>query len=366
MDTLRSLKNAVVERITGRPASSEGTASLGQFVKEKAEKVLGQNQSAPQVAPAGNQAAPARNAQEVIHAEKQRHQLPPGSYDVANVSQKDLDKLRASKDPRDHRLAATIERSQKAYGEMMANGSQIIANRSDDNGGSPVVTILPPGFDRSKDARVHTHYHGWHSTVADPKGHGAGLTQRLEEIQKRDAASGKQTVIVLPEAHNAPDKGGAVHTDWSNVKSQAGTTQDALDAAGVTKVNYQVVSAHSAGGQAIANAINNDKSGNGLKADRLELQDSLYGSQGAVAAWGKTANGKAARQVVYYHGTNPGGRDDAFKGAFPGRYHYVRVPAPKPGDIPTVQNPQGKDVPAWNADAHNRAKGEFMDTWPDA
>ena len=353
METLSSLKSILLEKVRSlRGGTSKPPSTVGQFASQRADQVLG---------------APSQ-PQEVLRPEKVQPTpaLPAGSYDVSQISKEQLNGLRASKDPKDHRLAATIERSQAAYAEMISQGSQVIANRSEGNGGYPVVTIKPPGFDPNKDARVHTHYHGYHSTVADPKGHGAGLTARLEEMHKRDAANGQQTVVVLPEASNAPDQGGRVKTNWGNVKSQARTTEDSLTAAGVTHPGYRVVSAHSGGGDAIANAINSDKSGAGLQADRLELQDSLYGSQGAVAQWGITPNGKAAKQVVYYHGTNTPGHDKQFPKTFGSRYHRVEVGTPRASDIPKVENPAGKLVPAYNANPHDRTKGQYLDQFPDA
>ena len=63
-------------------------------------------------------------------------------------------------------------------------------------------------------------------------------------------------------------------------------------------------------------------SGAGLQADRLELQDCLYGSQGPVAAWAKTPNGQAIGNVAYFHGTNTNS-DAGLKNAFQGRYHRL-------------------------------------------
>lgn len=333
-------------------------SGIGSFLQDRARRILGETSAAR---------LPRVSAQELTRAEKPAppHQLPEGAFEVSKVSPEQLQKLKSSKDPKDHRLAATIERSRTAYADMIHNGSEVIAQRLESNGGYPVVTILPPGFDRNREARVHTHYHGYHSTVADPKGHGAGLTQRLEQIQKRDAANGQQTVVVLPEASNAPDQGGRVATNWSHVLSQSKTTQEALSTAGVQKPGYRVVSAHSGGGDALTYAIARDKTGAGLQADRLELQDCLYGSQGPIAQWGKTEPGRAARQVVYYHGTNESGRDQAFKSAFPGRYHYVPVGHPKASEIPQVHSPSGQSLPAFNANPHDRTKGEFLDSFPD-
>lgn len=285
---------------------------IGQFVAEKAIGALGpQKPAAPPVQPQPLP-QPVQAAQPA--APPPRHELPPGSYDVASITAEQLDGLKRSKNPKDQALAATIQRSRTAYAELLKNGSQIIAHRNEGNGGQPVLTLLPPGFDPSHETRVHTHYHGYNATVADDKNHGAGLTNRLAEIQKR---GGPQTVIVLPECANA--QGGKYATDWSNVKSQSETTNQALQAAGVSNPTYRVVSAHSGGGDALTYALSRDKTGAGLQADRLELQDCLYGSQGPVANWAKTENGRAARSIVYFHGTN-NASDSGLKSAFGDRY----------------------------------------------
>lgn len=309
MDTLRSLAPIVSE---GLQWAILPQVKLGQFVAEKAIGALGpQKQAAPPVQP---QAAPTQAA-EPPATPPRKHELPAGSYDVANITPEQLDGLKRSKNPKDQALAATIGPSRTAYADLIKNGSQIIANRSEGNGGQPVLTVLPPGFDAGKETRVHTHYHGYNATVADGKNHGAGLTNRIEEIQKR---GGPQTVIVLPECNNA--QAGKYATDWSNVKSQANTTNESLQAAGVTRPTYRVVSAHSGGGDALTYAVNRDKTGAGLQADRLELQDCLYGSQGPVASWAKTENGQAARSVAYFHGTNDAS-DAGLRKAFGDRYH---------------------------------------------
>ena len=309
MDTLRSLGPIVSE---GLQWTLMPQIKLGQFVAEKAQQALGpQQQAAPPVQPQPVQQAQAPQTT----PPPQKHQLPPGSYDVASITPEQLDGLKHSKDPKDQALAATIQRSRSAYADILQNGSQIIANRNEGNGGQPVLTVLPPGFDPAKETRVHTHYHGYNATVADGKTHGAGLTNRIEEIQKR---GGTQTVIVLPECANAQP--GKYATNWSNVKSQNDTTHQALQAAGVEIPTFPVVSAPSGGGDALTYAIGHDKSGSGLQADRLELQDCFYGSQGPVAGWAKTENGQAAQSVVYLHGTNDAS-DSGVKKAFGNRYH---------------------------------------------
>ncbi|MBS2035728.1 hypothetical protein JST97_12125 [bacterium] len=315
MDTLRSVGGVVSE---GLGWALLPQLKIGQFVAEKAIAALGrQNQPAPAVQPLAQPQAQAQTPVQTagpVQNPPQPRQLPPGSYDVATITPEQLDALKHSKDPKDHALAATIQRSKAAYGDLMKNGSQIIANRQDGNDGQPVLTLLPPGFDPGRETRVHTHYHGYSATVADSKNHGAGLTNRIAEIQQR---GGPQTVIVLPECANA--QSGKYSTNWSNVKSQTDTTEGALKAAGVTNPTYRVVSAHSGGGDALTYALAHGKNGAGVQADRLELQDCFYGSQGPVAQWAQTPNGQAVHSVVYLHGTNDAS-DAGVRRAFGKRY----------------------------------------------
>lgn len=278
--------------------------------------------------------------------------LPAGTYDVATITPDQLHDLQQSRSPGDRAMASTIQRAQHAYADRIASGARVLVNTSPGNGGRPVLTMIPPGFDYSRPATVQTHYHGWNATVADNKGHGAGLSFRMEEIQRQNP----QAVFVLPECGNA--KAGAYHTDWSNVRSQADTTNDALGAAGITNVGARVVSAHSGGGAALQRAIDRHPDGSGLQADRLEMLDCLYGSQGSIARWARTPNGQACNDAVYYHGTNDTHASDGLHHAFGDHYRRVNVSAPHP--VPTGVTPDGRTVPRFNADAHNRTVGEFL------
>ena len=355
------------------PTAESGKGFFG-WLRDLADRALGRHTSQPAVPVTAQQPTPTlasvpespTTQAAAAAAGPAPRELPPGSYDVGHVTKQQLDGLRASSDPKDHRLAATIERSQTAYRDILSQGGEIIANRQEGNGGNPVVTILPPGFDPNRETRVHTHYHGYNSTVAEPPGKGAGLTPRIQDIQARDRESGQQTVFVLPEAANAPDQGGAYKTDWSRVKSQTATTAGALEAAGVTHTGYSVVSAHSGGGEALRAAITHTPNGEGLKCDRLELQDCLYGAQSSINAWAATPDGQAAKQVVYFQGTNSNGADAGFSRSFPGRYQHVQVAAPGPHDIPTVHDLSGREVPAYGASSHNRTKAQYLDFIPDA
>ena len=265
-----------------------------------------------------------------------------------NISRDRIEELKQSKDPKQRalgaklesdrqqgdaieaqrRLGLTIERAKVAYADLLNQKppAKIYVTTSAGNGGQPVLVIVGPGVDAKHPAKhVHTHYHGDNATVADPAGSKAGTNARIADQLKREP----QSVWVLPEStarpkakeewpqqQDSPTHDGSYFANWDHVQSQVQTTTDALKAAGVDGTNAKhVVSFHSRGGEALMN-IMRDKSGNGLKADRLELHDCLYGSQTSAAAWGATANGKAVARVVVYRGWLPSDRGDVVGAAF--------------------------------------------------
>ena len=315
-----------------------------------------------------------------------RHDPAAGVYDIGCMSQADIDALKKSHNPAQQRLGQTIENAKASYGDLLAKGAQIVVTANAGNGGAPVMTMMAPGFDRKVPARIHTHYHGDNATVGDPVGSKAGQNSRIRETWARDP----QTVFVLPECKNPFDGGDPLpdspthnkgyHAVWSNVQSQAKTTDEALKAAGITKVEKQTVSVHSRGGEVIQKLMQDDPSGKSLRADRLELYDSLYGSQGAVAAWGRTDNGKQVEKVIYVHGSNPEGRDKEIAKTFKGAYVRIDVTHQRP--LNDQNNPvvyDGKDakrddhihgpkghegVRQFNPDPHYQTTGRFLALWP--
>jgi hypothetical protein len=167
------------------------------------------------------------------------------------------------------------------------------------------------------------------------------------------------------------------------VKSQARTTDLALEAAGITKVGKETVSVHSRGGEVIEKLMSNDKTGKSLRADRLELHDSLYGSPDDVAAWGRTENGKKVEKVIYVQGTNVAsgyGYDKEIAKTFAGRYIRIDISRQKPLD--DQNNPvvyEGKDakrddhihgskghegVRQYHPNPHYQTTGRFLAIWP--
>lgn len=273
-------------------------------------------------------------------------------YDVSTVPDATINRLRTSNNPTERNLGNTIANARTAYADQIRRGARVVVTTSAGNGGQPVLTLMGPGFDPNKPARVHTHYHGDNATVADPRGSFAGTNQRMEEVQRRDP----QTVFVLPEVSNAPSRVPSSYAaNWGNAQSQVQTTQDALRAAGITNVGKQIVSAHSRGGSALARIIERDPTGAGLRADRLEIHDSLYGSENQLKRWAATNNGRATSSVLYYRGSNTPGRDSGLEQAFRNN-GYQRIDMANQGPM----RPDGRYYP----DPHYRVIGEFLDSMP--
>lgn len=150
----------------------------------------------------------------------------------------------------------------------MSPPPKVLVTAAPSNGQAPVSVIVPPGA--KAPFQVQTHYHGDHarSLAANP-----AATAVAAQVKRGDA-----TVYVLPEAA----KSGAP-TDWSNVRRIDDTTSEALAGAGLSgDVGQRTLSAHSAGGRALVNAL---KNGEALRADHLVIQDALFeGNTGRGAA----------------------------------------------------------------------------------
>jgi hypothetical protein len=263
--------------------------------------------------------------------------LPAAGLDPFSIGADQVSALKQGT-PDEQRLAATILNARSNLAGLAKAGAKVAVSTGPGNGGQPVITVVPKGFDPSKPATVHTHYHGFYSTAAAPPGDQAQVTHNLTEAVGRDP----QTIYVLPECKSAPMKAGAAmgKTDWSNVQSVTRSADDALLAAGLSPrsltIKERVVSAHSGGGRALGYAMANTPDGSGLRADRIELEDCAYGApEGTLSAvdalkqWMGTATGQAAKSVVYIDGG--GGNDqkpDAeLKAALGGRYSQQTVPS---------------------------------------
>ena len=114
------------------------------------------------------------------------------------------------------------------------------------------------------------------------------------------------------------------------------------------------------------------------------MHDSLYGSQGAVAQWGRTDNGKHVSHVIYVHGSNGGlkgdGRDAEIAKVFKGS--YIRIDIAKQAPLNDKNDPvvyDGKDakrddhihgpkghegVRQFHPDVHYQTTGRFLGIWP--
>ena len=188
--------------------------------------------------------------------------VPPRTVDVGSLTGPELAKLERFSPA----LGRVVEQAKSTYAEFLSRTppARITATTSAGNGGSPVLTLVPPGFDASKPATVQTHFHGDLTSVAAPAGSHTGNI-------KEQLAKDPQRVWVLPEAQGNV---GAQKTNWNNVQDEAGTVRDALGGAGVTPAagTKYVVSAHSAGGRGLAAAMTTGT----LKAEQLVLLDCLY------------------------------------------------------------------------------------------
>ena len=242
---------------------------------------------------------------------------------MGSVSLDELAKLKQSSPA----LGRTIEQAKATYAEFLNRTppARITLTTSPGNGGSPVLTLVPPGFDPSKPATVQTHYHGDLTSVAAPNGSHTG---NIREQLSRDP----QRVWVLPEAQGNV---GSAGTNWNNVKDQAGTVSDALSGAGVTAASgtKYVVSAHSAGGRGLAAAMTSGT----LKADQLVLLDCLYeretgpGANTAILnAVKKGALANVKDVVVVATGSYPGERNDQLIAAAGGKVRMEKL-APRQG-----------------------------------
>ena len=291
------------------------------------------------------------------------------TYDVATTSKADIDALKNSPDKQQQRLGHTIENLQNSYRDLLDGKKvNITVTMNPANGKEPVATMTSAALDPKLPVRVHTHYHGDNATIGDPEGSKAGQNSRIRATLARDP----QMVFVLPECQSAkptpdsPRNDQKYVADWGNVKNQAETTDRALEAAGLSKakIEKETVSVHSRGGNVIQAMMHNDDgSGRKLRADRLELHDSLYGSQDAVARWGKTTNGQQVEKVIYVHGNNGGihgdGRDREIAKTFKGSYIRIDVGLLKPGQETTRDG-----QPAYNKDPHYQTTGRFLGIWP--
>jgi hypothetical protein len=303
----------------------------------------------------------------------------PEPWDVSKLEPAELQEMMADRtDPARAHMGFALANAQRAYKDLLDRSPpwRVLATTSPGTGGEPILLIVPPGFDRKKPANLQFHFHGNNSTVADPKGHGAGATARMEEVGRRDP----QTIFVLPECRNAFEGNGArgpmrgngadYAPDWTQIDDLGRAERDVLATLGLgpADVGRRVVSAHSGGGRAIENLVKRDLEGAKkdppepprLACDELRLLDSLYGSEKAIAEWGAKGRGKeVVGRIVYVHATNDAGKDAAIAKAFGAQFGRMEVPLTRPQDLPRIKDAEGRIVYRYT-NAHNRACGEFM------
>ncbi len=210
----------------------------------------------------------------------------------------------------DRPLADTVRRAQSAFGDLTTAGGHITVSNVAGNGNFPVITVVPPGFDPSKPAKVQTHYPGDRTSAAEAN---SGGPLAMRELMKADP----QRVFVLPEARANVGGNG---TDWNNAIDQGQTTRAALANAGVSNVGEKTVSGHSAGGRALANVMKNGK----LDADHVVLLDCLYEPAASTIRDSLVAN-KKVNHVTVVLGSNDPSRAATMVAALPGRSDKVTV-----------------------------------------
>ena len=238
--------------------------------------------------------------------------MSPRTFDVGSITREALSQLPPA-------LARTLEQARSTWAEFLPR-AQVTLTISSANEGAPTLTLVPPGFDPTKPVTVQTHYHGDATSIAATAGpHTGNIKEQLIEDPQR--------VWVLPEAKGNVGLG---NTNWNNVKDQAGTTRDALTGAGVmmTSDMTQVVSAHSAGGRALAVAMTSGT----LRADQLVLLDCLYereqGPGANTAILNAVKKGGLAQVkdvVIVTTGSYPSERDDQLMEAGGGKVRKEKL-----------------------------------------
>lgn len=243
-------------------------------------------------------------------------QTPPQKYDIMDDAA--LKALKASKKPEDKQTAMEIENARKSYAPLIKGGAKIYINRPVGNSGAPVLTMVPKALVDNPNQKFNTvvHYGGMHGTAANPD-------PSADSNKKIGAAINgtPPTVYILPEGKSpVKNPGRQLHTpedydpDWSVAKDPRATADDSLKAIGLKPTgdgNKLTVSAHSAGGRAVVNAIKNGK----LDCDQLVLQDSLYQFKPppaqTVLDWANTPAAANTKEIDYVHAD--GGNGDQGK-----------------------------------------------------
>jgi hypothetical protein len=138
------------------------------------------------------------------------------------------------------------------------------------NGDRPVIVYVPIGLDPKQPVCVLTYFHGHKANVTEER-----LLAAFEALTQ----TSPQTLIVVPRAAEDPfNTWLRAPESFTALERQA--VGEAARLSGVTElsVSIRIVSAHSGGGVALKNAA---KQGD-LRADKINLLDSAYGSWAEV------------------------------------------------------------------------------------
>lgn len=218
-----------------------------------------------------------------------------GAIDLAQVTPGEIAELKQ----RHLWLGCTVEQARSTWrAELPA--ARLAVCSSEGNGGEPVLLLAPPRFEPRLPFIVHTHFHGDFTAVGAP---GGVHTLRMRELLEAEP----QRLWVLPEARGNI---GARGTDWGNVRDLRGLVAEALAAVGLhgRSDTRGVVSAHSAGGRALATVLGNGT----LQAHQLVLLDCLFGPAAfsdIVAAVEQGALAHVHDVVIVASGGYPPARD---------------------------------------------------------
>lgn len=251
----------------------------------------------------------------------------PAKVDVTLTSPDKASLEAMKKLPGGRDLVNEIDNVRRNYAPLLKGGARICITSSQGNGDAPVLTFVPKSLvdDPKQPFDVDVHYQGKYGTAAFPDPQGDVQTRLARELD-----GSPPTVVVLPEPSNyngakVPDSknrgtGEGFSPNWGNAKDPRATAADALKAVGLSPAGMPdrplIVSAHSAGGRAVANAIANGQ----FTPNRVRLEDCAYGAgkgkgpscADAIIAWAKTKDSDECTAVDYVH-SKEGGNGEARK-----------------------------------------------------
>jgi hypothetical protein len=279
-------------------------------------------------------------------------------------------------------MVKAIETARPAYERInYKSGAKVLMTTSKGSGGMPVLLIVPPKFDATKDAKLHVHFHGDYATISDVAGVAlGGLAGPIKDLQDQDT----QRVMVLPECNNpsfATPGGETPHysAEWSNLSNLVLIQDDALKAVGAASVagDGYIVSGHSGGGHGISVTMASDlksSSARTFRCNQLRLLDCLHYNKSdtsiedTLVRWARKHPGEIGT-VVAVIGTMGGDTwstvESAFtRGGAATSYKEIRVSkTAEPSPVPNDPDPKGDLKPRWPLDGwriHMRARSQFL------